>query len=84
MIIRCLLPGNVIMSCVIADCEYTTWPGALESGWKGANQHREIVQIGAVRLDAQYRELASMALLVKPKINPVLSGLFCTLTGGRG
>lgn len=68
-------------SIVILDTEYTTWPGALESGWKGKGQHREIVQIAAVRLDQDLREVAHFDCLVVPRINPILSDLFVELTG---
>lgn len=68
------------MSLVIADFEYTTWPGALESGWAVPWQHREIVQIGAIRVDDEFNELQAFQLLVRPRVNPILSDLFVDLT----
>ncbi len=68
---------------VVADLEYTSWEGALERGWSGPNEYREVVQIGAVRLDAGcgFRETAAFEVLVRPRINPELSDYFVTLTG---
>ena len=71
------------MEFVIVDTEYTTWPGALEGGWSGPGQHREIVQVAAIRVDGHFAETASLDLLVRPAINPVLSPLFVSLTGIR-
>lgn len=68
------------MSYIIVDTEYTTWPGALGSGWSMPGQHREIVQLAAIMIDAG-RETASLDILVRPKLNPDLSALFTELTG---
>lgn len=69
------------MTAVIVDTEYTTWPGALESGWSAPDQHREIVQIAAIAVDDAFREIRSLDLLVRPAVNPQLSDLFVELTG---
>lgn len=68
---------------VIADLEYTSWEGAQESRWSAPGQFREIVQIGAVRVDAGngFAELADFSVLVRPMINPELSDYFVDLTG---
>ena len=68
---------------IIADLEYTSWEGALESGWSAPGQFREIVQIGAVRVDVGdgFAELAHFSVLVRPTINPELSDYFTALTG---
>ena len=34
---------------VLLDTEYTTWEGAQDRNWSGLNEHREIVQIGAIK-----------------------------------
>lgn len=65
---------------LVYDLEYTAWAGSWERGWSGPGEHREIVQIGAVRVDSAFRELASLCLLVRPRINPVLSAYFTDLT----
>lgn len=65
---------------IIVDTEYTTWPGALESGWAGPGQHREIVQLSAIKVDENFRELDALDILIKPAINGTLSELFTQLT----
>jgi len=66
---------------VVYDTEFTSWPGANERNWNGPGEHREIVQIGAVLLDAKREEVGVFSQLVCPKINPVLSDYFIALTG---
>ena len=66
---------------ILYDTEFTAWRGSMARGWKGPGEHQEIVQIGAVRLDAQeLKELASFQVLIRPAINPVLSSYFVELT----
>jgi hypothetical protein len=31
-------PKESPMPCIVADTEYTTWPGSVESGWSGPGQ----------------------------------------------
>lgn len=69
---------------IIVDTEYTTWPGALESGWREPGQHREIVQIAAIKIDENFQEIESFDVLVRPTINSDLSPLFVELTGITG
>jgi inhibitor of KinA sporulation pathway (predicted exonuclease) len=68
---------------VILDTEWTSWPGFMESRWSMPGKYREIVQIGAVKLDARdnFSEIASFEILIKPRINPELSDFFTDLTG---
>jgi len=67
---------------VVYDLEFTTWPGAQDRGWTGPGEFREVVQIGALRVDP-----ATMAVdeefdaVVRPVHNPELSGFFVELTG---
>lgn len=69
------------MAHVIVDTEYTTWEDALRTGWGGAGQHREIVQIAAVRVDDDFKEIASFDVIVKPSVNTQVSAFFTGLTG---
>ncbi|MBU6156070.1 MAG: exonuclease, partial [Alphaproteobacteria bacterium] len=65
---------------ILFDTEFTAWRGSMARGWKGPGEHQEIVQIGAVRLDAQeLKELAEFQVLIRPVINPVLSSYFVGL-----
>jgi inhibitor of KinA sporulation pathway (predicted exonuclease) len=67
---------------VVWDTEFTAWPGSQERGWTGPGEHRELVQIGAVALDATagLTEIAVFERIVQPKINPRLSQYFIDLT----
>lgn len=66
---------------IVYDLEYTTWEGARDRDWSGPGEHREIVQIGALKVDGDFRERACLNLLVRPRINPGLSPYFTGLTG---
>ncbi len=66
---------------VIYDTEFTTWEGALERGWSGPGEHRELVQIAAQRVELSTRsKLDSFECLIQPRINPILSSYFTSLT----
>lgn len=68
---------------VIFDLEFTSWEGYYESRWTLPGKHRDIVQIGAVRLDrtAGLVETAAFEILVRPRRHPELSAYFTGLTG---
>lgn len=68
---------------VALDLEITAWPGSLARYWSGPGEAMEIVQIGAAKLDARngFTEVAGFDVLVRPKINPLLSDYFISLTG---
>ena len=68
------------MNYLLTDSEYTTWEGALESGWAAPGQHREIFQLAALLTDADFHEIDSIVVLVKPKVNPILSEFAQRLT----
>ncbi|HEY4501841.1 MAG TPA: 3'-5' exonuclease [Candidatus Paceibacterota bacterium] len=65
---------------MIFDTEYTAWEGCNKRGWTRPNEHREIVQIGAVLVGPDLAELDSFKCLVKPTKNPKLSQYFTDLT----
>ena len=67
----------------VLDLEYTAWPGSGARRWSEPWEHREVIQIGAVRLDAGagFAELESFADLVRPERNPRLSDYITELTG---
>lgn len=66
---------------VVFDLELTAWPGSAARGWTGPGEYPEIIQIGAVRLDAGLREADTLDLAVKPRLNPTLSDYITGLTG---
>jgi inhibitor of KinA sporulation pathway (predicted exonuclease) len=68
---------------VIFDLEFTSWPGSNERNWSLPEEDREVVQIGAVKIEISkgLREKDSFNILVRPLKNPVLSEYFVNLTG---
>ena len=71
------------MRCaVVFDLEFTAWVGSMEHRWLRPGEFREVVQIGAVKIDAEtFVETATFDMLVKPRLNPVLSSYLEKLTG---
>lgn len=67
---------------VVYDLEYTAWEGSVKTGWSRENEHREIVEIGAVLCRASdFAEMAAFQSLVAPTVNPELSAYMTSLTG---
>lgn len=77
----CHFPESGIV--VFYDTEFTSWPQALETGWKDPKQYREIFQLGALKinLSENLRIVDELCLLIKPTKNPELSDYVCQLTG---
>jgi inhibitor of KinA sporulation pathway (predicted exonuclease) len=69
-------------TAIIFDLEFTAWEGSLQRRWMAPGEFKELVQIGAVRVDARSLEpLADFEVLSKPRINPLLSPYLEKLTG---
>ncbi len=67
---------------VVFDLEYTAWEGSMARRWLAPGEYREVVQIGAVMVEAQsFAPLEEFQLLVRPRLNPELSPYFENLTG---
>tara|TARA_Y100000031_G_scaffold15279_1_gene16133 strand:- start:44 stop:601 length:558 start_codon:yes stop_codon:yes gene_type:complete len=69
---------------VILDLEWTSWKG----NYCGNNQEkrkswqkREIIQIGAVKFDKNYKIIDKLNIYVKAMFNPILSDYIKNLTG---
>ena len=74
--------SSMLSALVIFDLEFTAWPDSMAGHWLAPGQFKEVVQIGAVRLETESLAVtASFDCLVKPRINPVLSDYFQRLTG---
>jgi inhibitor of KinA sporulation pathway (predicted exonuclease) len=74
--------GIGLSSITIFDLEYTAWTGSMARSWLTPGEFREVVQIGAVRLDADsFAVKAEFEVLVRPRFNPRLSDYFENLTG---
>lgn len=76
-----LLPE--VGTIVLYDTEFTSWPGFMEQGFKAPGRYPEIIQIGAMRLDAAagFSVLEDLEALVIPRVNPNLSNYIIELTG---
>lgn len=73
---------GLLPEVVLFDLEYTTWEGSMERDWSGDDEFREVVQIGAIKIETEeFTELDSFSLFVKPIKNPILSKYFKDLTG---
>ena len=67
---------------VVFDLEFTAWAGSMASRWSRDGEHTEVVQVGAVKLDAETLKLTDeFECLVRPRVNPVLSQYLIDLTG---
>ena len=66
----------------IFDLEFTAWECSMARHWLAPGEFKEVVQIGAVKLDAEtFAPLAEFDMLVRPRINFALSPYFEKLTG---
>lgn len=72
---------KLVLPLVLVDTEYTCFGHSLKTAWWKPWQHKEIVQIGAVKLDEAGNEIDVLNTFVIPKINPKLSNRFSKLTG---
>lgn len=65
---------------VLFDLEWTSWEGFMQSKWQMPGKYREVIQIGAIRVE-DLAETASYSVYVKPVKNPQLSDYVQNLTG---
>ena len=70
---------------VILDLEWTSWAGNYYGKFKqyekrSAKQKREIIQIGAIKIDKNFKVIRKLNIYIKPKINPKLSKYIIKLT----
>ncbi len=69
-------------SAVVYDLEFTAWEGSMRHRWLRPGEFKEIVQIGAVKVDALTLEVRErFDVFVRPRINPCLSPYLEKLTG---
>jgi len=68
---------------VIFDLEFTSWPGSKERKWSFPDEDREVIQIGAVKIETagNLREVECFSNFVRPLKNPLLSEYIVNLTG---
>jgi DNA polymerase III epsilon subunit-like protein len=67
---------------IVFDLEFTAWEGSMAHHWLRPGEFKEVVQIGAVKVDAEtLDELDRFDMLVRPRINSRLSPYLERLTG---
>lgn len=67
---------------IVFDLEFTAWEGSMRHHWLRPGEYREVVQIGAVKVDAaSLAVLDRFDMLVRPRLNPILSPYLEKLTG---
>jgi inhibitor of KinA sporulation pathway (predicted exonuclease) len=66
---------------VVYDLEFTAWDGSMARRWLGPGEYKEVVQIGAVKVTSAFSPIERFDCLVRPRLNPVLSGYLEKLTG---
>src|ERR1700753_1802328 len=75
-----LLRGSHALT--IFDLEFTAWECSMASHWLRPGEFKEVIQIGAVRVDAaSFQVLDAFDVLVRPRINSLLSPYIENLTG---
>ena len=67
---------------IVFDLEFTAWEGSMRHHWLRPGEFKEVVQIGAVKVDpATLEVLDRFDALVRPRINTCLSPYLEKLTG---
>jgi len=66
---------------VVFDLEFTAWESSMANQWLRPGEFKEIVQIGAVKVDSAFATGELLDVLVRPRLNPVLSPYLEQLTG---
>lgn len=73
-------PGAGVLT--VFDLEFTAWECSMANHWLRPGEFKEVVQIGAVRLDAaRFHILDEFEILIRPRVNSTLSPYFESLTG---
>lgn len=65
---------------IFFDTEYTAWSGSMCSGWNRPGEYREVIQIGAVKVNKKLAIIDYFEVLIKPVFNPTLSDYIKKLT----
>jgi inhibitor of KinA sporulation pathway (predicted exonuclease) len=66
---------------VVYDLEFTAWDGSQGRKWMAPGEYKEVIQIGAVKVDEAFSPQETFNVLVQPRLNRVLSPFIQTLTG---
>jgi len=68
-------------AAVVFDLEFTAWEGSMANRWMRPGEFKEVVQIGAVKVDEDFAPGETFDVLVRPRLHPVLSRFIEGLTG---
>ena len=68
-------------AALVFDLEFTAWEDSMATYWLRPGAFQEVVQIGAVKVDGDFNAGESFNVLVRPRLNPVLSPYLERLTG---
>lgn len=69
-------------SAVVYDLEFTAWEGSMRHRWLRPGEFKEVVQIGAVKVDPlSFAVRDTFSVFIRPRINPQLSPYLERLTG---
>jgi len=66
---------------VVYDLEFTAWDGSMARKWMAPGEFKEVIQIGAVKVNESFSPLETFNLLLRPRLNRVLSPFIQQLTG---
>ena len=69
---------------IILDTEYTAWSDSQKTNWSNPNHHKEIIQIGALkvfRINNNFILKDAFNIYVQPSVNKTLSKYITNLTG---
>jgi len=66
---------------VVYDLEFTAWDGSQGRKWMAPGEYKEVIQIGAVKVDADFSPQETFNVLVQPRLNRALSPFIQRLTG---
>lgn len=66
---------------VVYDLEFTAWQTSMARRWMAPGEYKEVIQIGAVKVDAGFNPLETLNILIKPRLNSELSDFIQALTG---
>lgn len=68
-------------AAIVLDVEFTAWPNSMATGWRMPGQFKEIIQLGAVKVDRKFHTIESFCAFICPRINPVLTPYIEGVTG---
>lgn len=68
------------MTLILWDIEYTAWQGSQQRNWSTPGEHRELVQVVAIKIKDN-KIIDKCNIFIKPTQNPELSDYFTKLTG---